>query len=243
MAKLSLGLQLGYWGAQPPTNHVELAQEAERLGFDSVWTAESYGNDCFTPLAWIGAQTSKIRLGTSVAQLSARTPASCAMAAMAMDHLSGGRMILGLGVSGPQVVEAWYGQPYTKPLTRTREYVDIVRKVLARKEPVTSDGEFYPLPYNGPGSWGMGKPLKSILQACPEVPIYTASITPAGLSCAGEVADGVFPVWMDPNKYHILGEHIEKGFAKAGNGKSLKDFDIGPFVMVAANDDLSLPSS
>ena len=143
MTKLKLGLQLGYWGALcPGENHTLLAQEAEKLGFDSVWTAESWGNDCFTPLSWIGAQTSTIRLGTSVAQLSARTPTACAMATLALDALSGGRMILGLGVSGPQVVEGWYGQPYSKPVTRTRDYVDIVRKVLARQAPVTSGREF-----------------------------------------------------------------------------------------------------
>ena len=145
---MKLGLQLGYWGALAPANHVDLAVEAEKLGFDSVWTAESWGNDCFTPLAWIGAHTSKIKLGTSVAQLSARTPTACAMAALALDHLSGGRMMLGLGVSGPQVVEGWYGQPFSKPVTRTREYVSIIRQVLARKGPVTNDGEHYPLPYN-----------------------------------------------------------------------------------------------
>jgi alkanesulfonate monooxygenase SsuD/methylene tetrahydromethanopterin reductase-like flavin-dependent oxidoreductase (luciferase family) len=138
MAKLSLGLQLGYWGALYPPAHVDMAQEAENLGYDSVWTAESWGNDCFTPLAYIAANTSKIRLGTSVAQISARTPASCAMATLALDHMSEGRMILGLGVSGPQVVEGWYGQPYAKPLTRTREYVSIIRKILAREEPVTN---------------------------------------------------------------------------------------------------------
>lgn len=141
MAKLKLGLQLGYWGALYPAGHVALAQEAEKLGFDSVWTAESWGSDVFTPLAWIGANTSTIRLGTSVAQLSARTPTACAMAALSIDHMSGGRMILGLGVSGPQVVEGWYGQPYSKPLARTREYVDIIRQVLRREAPVINGGE------------------------------------------------------------------------------------------------------
>jgi F420-dependent oxidoreductase-like protein len=136
------------------------------------------------------------------------------------------------------VVEGWHGVPYGKPVTRTKEYIQIMRKILEREGPVEFQGEIYHMPNTGAGTTGLGKPLKSILQACPEVPIYTASITPAGLTCAGEVADGVFPVWMDPNKYHILGEHIEKGFAKAGNGKSLKDFDIAPFVMVAPNDDL-----
>ena len=147
MTDLKLGLQLGYWGATPPTGFVALAQEAERLGFDSVWTAEAYGSDALTPLAWIGANTSRIRLGTGVCQLSARTPTATAMAAMTLDHLSAGRMILGLGVSGPQVVEGWYGAPFSQPLARTREYIDIIRQVLRRDEPVANAGPHYPLPY------------------------------------------------------------------------------------------------
>jgi len=152
MSNMKLGIQLGYWGAQPPTNIIEVAQQAEQLGFDSVWTAEAWGSDAFTPLAWIGAHTQKVRLGTAVVQLSARTPTATAMAALTLDHLSKGRMILGLGVSGPQVVEGWYGQPFSKPLSRTREYIDIIRQVLAREAPVTSDGPHYPLPYKGEGS-------------------------------------------------------------------------------------------
>src|SRR5437762_12625777 len=156
---MRLGLMLGYWG---PTydDPLELVREAERLGFDSLWTAEAYGSDVFTPLAWIGAQTSRIKLGTGITQLSARTPASVAMTAATLDHLSGGRLILGLGVSGPQVVEGWYGQPSNRPLARTREYVDIIRRALRREGPLESDGEFYPLPYRGEGSQGLGKPLK-----------------------------------------------------------------------------------
>ena len=133
MSSLNIGLQFGYWGAQPPADPVGMAQEAERLGYDSVWTAESWGSDAFTPLAWIGAHTSKIRLGTGVVQLSARAPAATAMAALTLDHLSKGRLTLGLGVSGPQVVEGWYGRPFGKPLARTREYVSIVRQVLERR--------------------------------------------------------------------------------------------------------------
>ena len=158
---------------------------------------------------------------------------------MSLHQLSGGRFISGLGASGPQVVEGWHGVPYGKPVTRTREYIQIMRKIMERDGPVEFDGQVYQLPNKGPGTTGLGKPLKSILQSSPEIPIYTASITPAGLACAGEVADGVFPVWMDPQKYDIIGEHLDKGFAKAGNGKSLKDFDVAPFVMVAANDDLN----
>jgi F420-dependent oxidoreductase-like protein len=231
MARLSLGLQLGYWGAQPPGNHVELAQEAERLGYDSVWSAESYGNDCFTPLAWVGAQTSRIRLGTSVAQLSARTPTACAMATLALDHLSGGRVTLGLGVSGPQVVEGWYGQPYSKPLTRTREYVAIVRKVLAREEPVTSDGEFYPLPYTGPGSWGMGKPIKSITHPLrADVPIFIGAEGPKNVTQTAQIADGWLPLYYSPYRQEVYADQL----TDARDG-----FEIAAFTMVNVNADLA----
>ena len=162
MTDMKLGLSLGYWGSNPPTQHIQMAQQAEQLGYDSVWTAEAYGSDALTPLAWIGAQTSRIRLGTGICQISARTPTAMAMAALTMDHLSNGRMILGLGVSGPQVVEGWYGAPFSKPLARTREYISIIRQVLAREEPVANNGEHYPLPYTGEGSWGLSKPLKPI---------------------------------------------------------------------------------
>ena len=158
--------------------------------------------------------------------------------AMSLDQLSGGRFIAGLGASGPQVVEGWHGVPYGKPVTRTKEYIKIMRLIMERQGPVEFDGEMYQMPNKGPGTTGLGKPLKSILAAEPDIPIYTASITPAGLRCAGEVADGVFPVWMDPNKYSVIGDHIEAGFAKAEGDKSLDNFDIAPFVSVAMNDDL-----
>src|SRR5918992_2191285 len=143
---MELGLHLGYWMAQPPANATAQIAEVERLGYDSIWTAEAYGSDCLTPLAWWGASTSRVRLGTNIMQISARTPTAAAMAALTLDHLSGGRFILGLGASGPQVVEGWYGQPYPRPLARTREYVEIVRRVLARAEPLTFDGEHYQIP-------------------------------------------------------------------------------------------------
>jgi F420-dependent oxidoreductase-like protein len=216
---------------------IELIQQAESMGYDSVWTAEAYGNDAVTSAAYVLAQTSKIRVGTAIMQMPARTPAMCAMTAMSLDQLSGGRFIVGLGASGPQVVEGWHGVPYGKPVTRTKEYIQIMRKIFEREGPVEFDGQIYQMPNQSEGTTGLGKPLKSILAAT-DIPIYTASITPAGLRCAGEVADGVFPVWMDPNKYAVLGESIEQGFEKAGNGKSLKDFDIAPFVTVAMNDDL-----
>ncbi len=234
---MKLGLLLGYSGKniQVPMDNI---RAAESMGFDSVWTAEAYGNDAVSLAAWILAQTEKIRVGTAIMQMPARTPAMCAMTTMAMHQLSGGRFIAGLGASGPQVVEGWHGVPYGKPVTRTREYIQIMRAIMERGGPVEFDGQMYQLPNTGEGTTGLGKPLKSILEAAPNIPIYTASITPAGLRCAGEVADGVFPVWLDPQKYNVLGEHIEEGFAKAGNGKGLKDFDIAPFVTVAVNDDL-----
>ena len=234
---MKLGFLLGYSGKQIHIP-IDLIKQAESMGFDSVWTAEAYGNDAVTSASWVLAQTEKIRVGTAIMQMPARSPAMCAMTAMSLHQLSGGRFIAGLGASGPQVVEGWHGVPYGKPVTRTKEYIQIMRKIMQRDGPVEFDGKVYQMPNKSEGTTGLGKPLKSILQACPDVPIYTASITPAGLRCAGEVADGVFPVWMDPNKYEIIGEHIEAGFAKAGNGKSLADFEVAPFVMVAANDDL-----
>ena len=233
---MKLGFLLGYSGKQIHIP-IELIKQAESMGYDSVWTAEAYGNDAVTSAAWVLAQTTKIRVGTAIMQMPARTPAMCAMTAMSLDQLSGGRFIVGLGASGPQVVEGWHGVPYGKPVTRTKEYIQIMRKIFEREGPVEFDGQMYQMPNQGEGTTGLGKPLKSILAAT-EIPIYTASITPAGLRCAGEVADGVFPVWMDPNKYDVLGEAIGQGFEKAGSGKSLKDFDVAPFVTVAMNDDL-----
>jgi F420-dependent oxidoreductase-like protein len=233
---MKLGFLLGYSGKQIHIP-IELIKQAESMGYDSVWTAEAYGNDAVTSAAWVLAQTTKIRVGTAIMQMPARTPAMCAMTAMSLDQLSGGRFIVGLGASGPQVVEGWHGVPYGKPVTRTKEYIQIMRKIFEREGPVEFDGQMYQMPNQGEGTTGLGKPLKSILAAT-DIPIYTASITPAGLRCAGEVADGVFPVWMDPNKYDVLGEAIGQGFEKAGSGKSLKDFDVAPFVTVAMNDDL-----
>ena len=234
---MKLGFLLGYSGKHIHIP-IDLIQQAESMGYDSVWTAEAYGNDAVTSAAWVLAQTRKIRVGTAIMQMPARTPAMCAMTAMSLDQLSGGRFIVGLGASGPQVVEGWHGVPYGKPVTRTKEYIQIMRKIFEREGPVEFDGQMYQMPNQSEGTTGLGKPLKSILAAATDIPIYTASITPAGLRCAGEVADGVFPVWMDPNKYSVLGDAIEQGFEKAGNGKGLKDFDVAPFVTVAMNDDL-----
>ena len=237
MPQLRLGLLLGY-SRGTMTIDRDFILEAERLGFYSVWTAEAYGSDAVSPLAYIAAFTSKIRLGTAIIQMPARTPAATAMAAMTIDALSGGRFILGLGPSGPQVVEGWYGVPYGKPLTRTREYVSIIRTILAREVPLDFKGEIYDIPYRGPKATGLGKPLKSILHGRKDMEIYTASIGAAGIECSAEVADGLIPVWMNPERFDLLAPHLETGFKKAGNGKSLANFDVAPFVTCVVGDDL-----
>lgn len=209
MQDMKLGMQLGYWGAGPNPNMVDMAQEAEHLGFDIVFTAEAWGSDVFTPLAWIGAHTERIRLGTAVAQLSARTPAATAMAALTLDHLSKGRVVLGLGVSGPQVVEGWYGQPFAKPLSRTREYVDIIRQILARESPVTSAGPHYPLPYTGEGAWGLGKPLKAITHPLrPDLPIFLGAEGPKNVALAAEICDGWLPLYYSPYRQDVYASQI-----------------------------------
>ncbi len=227
---------MGYWGAGPPANPVETIQEAERLGFDSVWVAESYGSDALTPLAWWGAATSTIRLGTNLAQLSARTPTAMAMAAQTLDHLSGGRFVLGLGVSGPQVVEGWYGASFEKPLARTREYIDIIHRVLAREGPVTNDGAQYPLPY--PGGLGLGKPLKSIVHPLrSDIPILLGAEGPKNVALAAEIADGWFPIFFSPRHDQMYTDALAAGFAKRAGGKPA-GFEVNPMVTVAINDDV-----
>lgn len=234
---IKLGIMLGYSGKRIELP-IDLIKQAEDLGFDSVWTAEAYGSDAVTAATWILAQTDKIKVGTCIMQMPARTPAMAAMTAMTLSQLSNGRFIAGLGASGPQVIEGWHGVPYGKPITRTREYVQIMRKIMAREGPVEFDGKVYQLPVSGEGTTGLGKPLKSIMEANSDIPIYTASVTPAGLACAAEVADGVFPIWMSPEKFSALEPHLQKGFARAGNGKSLQDFDVAPGVSVVMGDDL-----
>ncbi len=234
---MRLGLLAGQFGPKMTLN-LDLILEAEKLGFDSVWTAEAYGNDAATPAAYIAARTSRIGIGTAIMQMPARSPAMTAMTAMTLDALSGGRFRLGLGPSGPQVVEGWYGVPYGKPLTRTREYVQIVRQVLAREAPLEHKGLHYQIPYFGDDATGLGKPLKSILHGRRDLKIYTAAISPAGLACAGEVADGVFPLWMNPEKPELIVSHLEEGFRKAGGAKSMADFDLAPFTTAILGDDL-----
>ncbi len=234
---MNLGVLVGYSG-KIVSLPLEMIQAAESMGFDSAWTAEAYGSDAVTTATWILANTEKIKVGTAIMQLPGRSPACAAMTAMTLNQLSRGRFIMGLGPSGPQVVEGWHGASYSKPLTRQREYIDIVRQIFAREEPVALDGEHYQLPYKGEGSTGLGKSLKSILAADPSIPIYTAAITPGGVRLAAELADGFFPVWMNPERYDVFEEAIGEGFAKAGGDKSLDDFDVAPFVTVAMGDDL-----
>jgi F420-dependent oxidoreductase-like protein len=179
-----------------------------------------------------------MKAGTAIMQMPARTPAMAAMTAMTLSELSGGRFICGLGASGPQVVEGWHGVPYGKPVTRLREYVRIMKQIIRREGPAVFDGQMYQLPYTGPGATGLGKPLKSILHCEHEIPIYAATITPNGVEAAAEVADGFFPVWMDPDQFHVFEGPIGKGFAKAGDGKDLTRFEIAPFVTVVMGDDL-----
>ncbi|MGE4609194.1 MAG: LLM class flavin-dependent oxidoreductase, partial [Myxococcota bacterium] len=227
---MNIGLQLGYWGAAPPTDLIGVAQEAESLGYDSIYTAEAWGSDAFTPLSWIGAHTSKIRLGTSVVQLSARTPTATAMATLTLDHLSGGRMILGLGVSGPQVVEGWYGAPFSKPLSRTREYIDIVRQVLRREAPVTSPGPHYPLPYTGENAWGMGKPLRPITHPPrADVPIFMGAEGPKNVALAAEIADGWLPLYYSPYRPEVYADSLK-------NAKP--DFEIAQMTIFNVADDV-----
>lgn len=236
---MKLGLLIGYSGAKYQLP-MDLILEAERLGYDSVWSAEAYGSDAVTPIAWILARTTRLKAGTAIMQMAGRTPACTAMTAMTLDQLSNGRFLLGLGPSGPQVVEGWHGERYGKPVTRLREYVSIVRKIIAREQPVTHSGEHYQIPYMGPGSTGLGKPLKSILHGNPALKIYTAAITPNGVRAAAEIADGFFPVWMNPERYDLFAESLAEGFAAAGNGKGLANFDVAPFVRVVLGDDLEV---
>ena len=206
---MQLGMMLGYWGAMPAPDWADKAVEAEKLGFTSVWTAEAWGSDALTPLAYLAARTEKIALGTAVVQLAARTPTATAMSAITLDYLSNGRLRLGLGVSGPQVVEGWYGRPSNKPLARTREYVDIIRKVIAREEPLNYQGEFYQHPYSGDGSVGLGKPLKSIVHPLRrEIPIYLGAEGPKNVAQTAEIADGWFPLYYSPFRQDVYADQL-----------------------------------
>ncbi|MBI3770318.1 MAG: LLM class F420-dependent oxidoreductase [Deltaproteobacteria bacterium] len=232
---MRFGLNVGYSGARVAVD-IGLIKEADRLGFHSVWSAEAYGSDAVTPLAWIAGQTERIHVASGIMQMPARTPAMTAMTASTLDQLSGGRFLLGLGVSGPQVVEGWHGLPYGKPLVRTREYVSILRKIWAREQPLEHQGEHYQIPYRGPGASGLGKPLKSILHGR-QIPIYIAAIGPKSVEQTAEIADGWLPVFYSPYR-SIYKDALSAGFARAGVGKSLATFDIAPAVTVILGDDV-----
>ena len=235
---MRLGLSLGYWGSRPG-DALPLVQEAERLGYDSVWTAEAYGSDGLTPLAWIGALTSRIKLGTGILQMPARTPANTAMTAATLDLLSGGRVLLGLGVSGPQVVEGWHGVPYGKPLTRTREYITILRAIWERKEPLDFQGEEYHIPVQG--GTGLGKPLKITVHPLrPRIPIYLAAIGPKNIALAGEIADGWLPIFFAPERESAYLTPLDAGLARRESPASPEQpFDIAPSVNVVLGDDVA----
>jgi len=239
---VKLGFHVGYWGSGPTPGALEAVLKAEELGFDSVWTAEAYGSDAFTPLAWYGASTSRIRLGTNIVQMAARTPTATAMSAMTLDHLSGGRMVLGLGASGPQVVEGWYGQPYPKPLARTREYVDIVRQVIAREAPVTLDGQHFQLPLRG--GTGLGKALKPTVHPLrKEIPIHLAAEGPKNVALSAEIGDGWLPLFFSPKSNAFYKAALEEGFAREGARHTLETFEVPCSIPVIVHDDVEEAAS
>jgi F420-dependent oxidoreductase-like protein len=239
---MRLGMNFGYqdWGTGL-AGAVTLAQEAERLGYHSVWTAEAYGTDAVTPLTWLMAHTERLNFGSAILQMPARTPAMTAMTAATLDLMSGGRFLLGLGLSGPQVVEGWHGQPYGKPLGRTREYVDIVRTILKREAPLEHHGSEYRIPYDGPDATGLGKPLKIIVHPRrADIPIYLAAIGPKNVELCAEIADGWLPIFFSPTRLRdTYGAALDAGFAKAG-GKTLSEFDVAPTVSVIVGDDVEM---
>lgn len=235
---MRLGLVVGYSGSKIELP-MDMIHAADELGYYALWTSEAYGSDAVVPLAWIGAQTQRIRLGTAIMQMPGRTPANTAMTAMTLDELSGGRCLLGLGLSGPQVVEGWHGVAYGKPLGKTREYVEIVRKIFKREEPLVHHGEHYQIPYAGPDATGLGKPLKSILHPRPDIPIYLASIGPKNVALTAEIADGWLPFLFSPRHYDaVYAANVNEGFAAAGGGKGYERFDIAPSTQVIIDDDL-----
>lgn len=235
---MKLGLSIGYSRAHLDIP-VKLVQRAEELGYDSVWTAEAYGSDAVTPLAYLSALTKRIKLGTGIMQLAARTPANAAMSAATVDAMAGGgRFIAGLGVSGPQIVEGWYGQPWGKPYYRMRDYVAIMRKIFRREGPVSHDGKEIALPYTGPGAMGIGKPLKSILHMNPDIPIYLATGNESTVKLTAEIADGWLPMGFMPGAMDEYRPWLEEGFRRAGNGKSMKDFSIVASVHVEVENDV-----
>jgi F420-dependent oxidoreductase-like protein len=234
---MRLGINIGYSGATMGAV-LPMVEQADRVGIDSVWAAEAYGSDCVTVLSYIAAKTERIKVGSAIMQMPARTPANAAMTAMTLDALSGGRFLMGLGLSGPQVVEGWHGVPYGKPLGKTREYVEIVRKAIQRVEPLTHDGAHYQIPYRGDDATGLGKPLKSILHPVRDhIPIYLAAIGPKNVALTAEIADGWLPIFYSPEREAIFNEHLDAGLAEAERDPS--DLDIAATVYVAMGDDLA----
>ncbi len=237
---MRLGLMIGYSGRKVELP-MAIIKEADKLGYYVVWSAEAYGSDAVSPIAWIGAQTDNIKLGTAIMQMPGRSPANTAMTAMTINQLSGGRFMLGLGLSGPQVAEGWHGQGYKRPLTRSREYVSIVRQIFEREAPVAFDGKLYQLPYTGEGSMGLGKALKSTLSAEPDIPIYLASIGPKNVTLTAEIADGWLPIFFSPERYKEIYEpFVMAGFEKAGKTNGYADFDIAPNVYCMETDNLDV---
>lgn len=238
---MRLGISFGYqdWGAGLP-GAIAMAQEADRLGYESGWVAEAYGTDAITPITWLLAHTERLKMGTAIAQMPARAPAMTAMTAATLDMMSGGRFLLGIGASGPQVSEGWYGEVYGKPLGRTREYVEILRKVWAREAPLEHHGAHYDIPYTGPGASGLGKPLKIIVHPrTADIPVYIASIGPKNVELTAEIADGWLPIFFSPTRSDaVWGDALAAGFAKAGGAKSLADLDVAATVTVLVGDDV-----
>ena len=233
---MKLAIGIGYSGGRVELP-IDMVQRAEQLGYDSVWSAEAYGSDAVTPLAYLAAKTSRIKLGTGILQIPARTPAMCAMTMSTLDALSGGRVLVGLGMSGPQVIEGWHGVSYGRPAARIREYVEILHKIWDRREPVAFDGKVYRLPYQGTDASGLGKPLKSILHSR-RIPVYLATMKPLSIRITAELADGWLPIWFSPYRMAMFTADLEKGFARAGNGKSLDTFDIVAGCTVVIGDDV-----
>ncbi len=234
---MKLGLLLRYDGELGGPN-MDLVLEAEKLGFESVWTGESYGTDSVTPAAWVLSRTTRIKAGTGIMQIPGRTPACAAMTAMTLQAMSNNRFLLGVGPSGPQVIEGWHGVPYGKPLARTKEYIEVIRKILDRTGNLEHSSEHYQIPYKGPGATGLGKPIKSIVKAQPGMKIYTAAIAPAGLRTAGEIGDGVLPIYLNPEKTSLVVDSVLEGRVKAGKPNNLDGFDIAPYVRMAMGPDL-----
>ncbi|MGH9034430.1 MAG: LLM class F420-dependent oxidoreductase [Acidimicrobiia bacterium] len=237
---MKLGLGMGYWSAGPPPGTLDMLLEAESLGYDSVWTAEAYGSDALTPLAWYGSHTTRMKLGTGICQMPARTPTALAMAAMTLDHLSEGRLLLGVGASGPQVVEGWYGQPYPKPLARTREYVDIVRQTIRREAPVAFTGDHYTLPHAG-GS-GLGKSLKSTIHPRRgDLPVFLGAEGPKNVALAAEIADGWVAMLVSPRDDAWYRERLAEGFARrAPDLRPASEFEVVCMVPVVINPDVEV---